>query len=70
MAKVGTFKTGFVDELSGKANRDGVRSFNLENLLGTVVHGAVGFLTGRIIRNAVKPDYKPLIKRANIGGKN
>lgn len=63
--KVGTFKTGFVDELTMKANRDGTRAFNTENLIGTILHFGVGIAGGFGLRKAIKgKDSKGLLTRS------
>lgn len=57
-------KDGFKNQLAQKNCVDGVAAFNLENLLGTLCHGFIGWFIGRNIRYAVKPDFESLVERS------
>lgn len=52
-----SFMTGLKGELLGKATRDGVSAFNVENLIGTLIHAAAGVLVGRVVAKRVEPPF-------------
>lgn len=52
--KVSTFKEGFVNGIICRSNRDGTNAFNLENLIGTIGHAAIGALGGYFAGKAYK----------------
>lgn len=57
-AEVGSFKDGMVCEFTAQKCSNGVKSFNLENLIGTLIHATAGYFAGWGLRKAIKPNYK------------
>lgn len=58
-----TFGSGLVAEAAGLKVVDGTATFNIENMVGTLIHAAAGYFAGWGLRKAIKPEYKGVFKR-------
>lgn len=65
---IGNFGTGMLNEMLGKANRDGVSAFNLENLMGTALHIGIGLFGAWGIRKLAAPKSTNIFSKMKTKG--